>query len=191
MNTILSHVTNADWRNHLSAKAINPLINQLQVAVNEAKATRGKGPEARRKAGVKLMNDTKPLIKKLKALLPTTDIRYQTIVDKVGTEILQCGIDYFNVSGDEVTDKTHKAMVLQSYALSIVVSPMAKERCKQNVDILKKIIASLPPAEVIQEVNAIKKQLEDASKSSSTISLATLCCIMHSRICYLSNQSLV
>ena len=167
LNTILPSVTNAEWKSHLSSKAIDPLIAQLQSAVETAKAARGKGPDARRKAGEKLMMETKPLIKQLKTLLPTSDIRCQTIIDKVGIEILQCGIDYYNDSED--TDKVHKAMQLQSYALSIVVGEMAKERCNENVDILKRKIASLPPAEVMGEHNAILLALATFATQSDLI----------------------
>ena len=75
------------------------------------------------------------------------------IADKLGLEILQCGIDYYNDSDEP--DCATKAMQLQEYALKVVVGKMAKDRCQENVDILKKIIAELPPAEVMDEHEAI------------------------------------
>ena len=53
------------------------------------------------------------------------------IADKLGLEILQCGIDYFNDS--EEPDAAHKAMSLQKYAKSIAVGQMAKDRCKPQI----------------------------------------------------------
>ena len=79
------------------------------------------------------------------------------IADKLGLEILQCGIDYFNDS--EEPDAAHKAMSLQNYAKSIVVGQMAKDRCKENVDILQRIIDNLPPSEVFVEDRAIHEEL--------------------------------
>lgn len=79
------------------------------------------------------------------------------IADKLGLEILQCGIDYFNNS--EEPDAAHKAMSLQKYAKSIVVGQMAKDRCKENVDILQRIIDNLPPSEVFVEDRAIHEEL--------------------------------
>ena len=79
------------------------------------------------------------------------------IADKLGLEILQCGIDYFN--GPTRPEAAHKAMSLQKYAQSIVVGQMAKDRCKENVDILQKIIDNLPPFEVYAEDKAIQKIL--------------------------------
>ena len=50
-------------------------------------------------------------------------------------------------------------MKIQSYAQSVVVGQMAKDRCKQNTDILKKIIDELPPLELLEEDKQIKKEL--------------------------------
>ncbi len=164
------HVFDSGWRAYVAEKVITPLIDSITQAVAAAQASRGKGPEARYKAGQKLMTSTKSALSKLKSLLSTTDIRYTTTVDKLGEEILQCGIDYYNNSQDD--DNAEKAMVLQSYALSIVVGSMAKQRCQQNVDILKKIISELPPAEVRKEYNLIMDELRKYSKLPDRITYA-------------------
>lgn len=169
-SVILGYVNNPDWKNHISAKTVSPIIARLQSAIDAAKATRGKGCQARYNAGVKLMNGTKKDFAQLRALLSSTDLQYQMIADKLGLEILQCGIDYYNDS--EEPDAAHKAMVLQQYALSIVAGKMAKDRCQENVDILKKIIANLPPKEVFDEDKAIKNELDKFSKSPSKIDYA-------------------
>lgn len=173
LNTILSHVTNADWKNHLSAKAINPLIDQLQAAVEASKATRGKGPEAaaaRMRAGNKLWKTAKPLLKQLAGLLPKTDLKYQMIADKVGTEILQCSIDYYNDSEDD--DKAFKAMTMLKHAKSILVGEMAKQRCNENEEALQNIIDQLPPQEVLQEDKDIKAAIVKVLISKHTIDAA-------------------
>lgn len=154
---ILPHLKNTDWKQYVGNKTIKPLIDLLLSAVNTAKASNGKGITARYNAGVKLMDDTKAALAQLKALLPVTDLQYQMIADKIGLEILQCGIDYYNDS--EAADAARKAMKLQAYALSVVVGKMAKDRCKENVDILQKIIDNLPPTAVCAEDKAIKEEL--------------------------------
>ena len=93
----------------------------------------------------------------LKGFLSTNDLQYQMIADKLGLEILQCGIDYFNDSKER--DAARKAMSLQKYAKSIVVGQMAKDRCKENVDILQEIIDNLPPSEVFTEDRVIHEEL--------------------------------
>lgn len=154
---LLPYLQNKEWKLYVGDKTVKPLIATLQSAINVAKASRGQGIGKRLAAGTKLMNDTKASLVQLKALLPTNDLQYQIIADKLGLEILQCGIDYYNDS--EAADAAHKAMKLQAYALSIVVGKMAKDRCKENVDILQNIIDSLPPQEVFAEDKAIKEEL--------------------------------
>ena len=154
---ILPHIENSIWKKHISGKAINPLIDTIQNAIAIAKKSRGKGSLARLEAGEVLMKSTKATLQQLMSLLPKTDLQYQMIADKLGLEILQCGIDYFN-EADEA-DTAHKAMKLQKYAMGIVVGQMAKDRCKENVDTLQKIIDNLPPSEVYSEDRAIHEEL--------------------------------
>jgi hypothetical protein len=154
---IIPYLHNNNWKQYVSNRTIKPLIDTLQSAIDTAKASKGKGTTARYNAGVKLMNDTQIVVSQLKALLSVSDLQYQVIVDKLGLEILQCGIDYYNDS--EAANSARKAMKLQSYALSIVVGKMAKDRCKENVDILQDIIDNLPPTEVFAEDKAIKEEL--------------------------------
>lgn len=167
---LLPFVADADWRQHLSASSVKPLIDALTNAVASAKASKGQGPAARYAAGAKLMNETKGQLKELKSLLPAGDLQYQMMADKLGLEILQCGIDYYNDSEDD--DAARKAMVLQKYAQTVVVGQMAKDRCKENADILQKIIDKLPPAEVMAENRAIIKELEAYTKLPDRISHA-------------------
>lgn len=156
-DNILHHITDGIWKSHIIEKTVKPLINTIQNAIDVAKRSKGKGAKARLNAGGVLMRNTKDTLSQLKSFLSASDMQYQMIVDKLGLEILQCGIDYYNDSDEP--DAARKAMVQQSYAMSIVVGQMAKDRCKENVDILKKIIDNLPPSEVFAEDKAIHDEL--------------------------------
>ena len=166
---ILPHIENSIWKKHISGKAINPLIDTIQNAIAIANKSRGKGSQVRLEAGEVLMKDTKVTLQQLTRFLPKTDLQYQMIADKLGLEILQCGIDYFN-EADEV-DAAHKAMKLQKYAQGIVVGQMAKDRCNENVNTLQKIIDNLPPSEVYSEDRAIHEELRKY-------------CLLPNKICY-------
>ena len=154
---LLPFVSVASWRNNIEEKTVKPLIDKISDAIDIAKKSKGKGAKARLEAGVALMRNTENTLLQLKGFLSFTDLQYQMIADKLGLEILQCGIDYFNDS--EEPDAANKAMSLQKYAQSIVVGQMAKDRCKENVDILQKIVDNLPPSEVFAEDRAIKEEL--------------------------------
>lgn len=154
---LLPFITNSSWKEHIGEKAVKPIVDSIQEAINIAQKTKGKGSNARLNAGETLRKNTRNAILQLKGFLSTKDLQYQMIADKLGLEILQCGIDYFNDS--EEPDAAHKAMSLQKYAKSIVVGQMAKDRCKENVDILQRIIDNLPPSEVFVEDRAIHEEL--------------------------------
>lgn len=156
-NKLLPFIDDDAWKSHVEKKAVKPLVDSIQDAIAIAKKSKGKGAEARLNAGEALRENTKSAFQQLKGFLSATDLQYQMIADKLGLEILQCGIDYYN--GSDEPEAARKAMSLQKYAQSIVVGQMAKDRCKENVDILQKIIDDLPPLEVYAEDKAIKEEL--------------------------------
>lgn len=154
---ILPSLSDTSWKEYVGQRTVTPLIQSIEEEIALAKKTKGEGCTVRLNAGNKLKNDTRENLQTLKQLLPVDDIRYQMIADKLGIEILQCGIDYYN--GSDATDAARNAMILQKYALSIVVGKLAKDRCQENVNILQKIIDNLPPSEVFMEDRAIHEEL--------------------------------
>lgn len=145
--------TSVEWRKIIGGGLVKPIIDEISLAISEAKSA--KGSSANYRAGEKLMNSTKEPLSQLKGLLGVSDMQYQMIADKLATTILQCGINYFNDTEED--DAVDKAMKLQNYALSIAVGQMAKDRCKENVDILKKIG---PEYKVQKELNRIGEKLK-------------------------------
>lgn len=154
---ILPSLSDTSWKEYVGQRTVTPLIQSIEEEIALANKTKGEGCTVRLNAGNKLKNATRENLQTLKQLLPVDDIRYQMIADKLGIEILQCGIDYYN--GSDATDAARNAMILQKYALSIVVGKLAKDRCQENVNILQKIIDNLPPSEVFMEDRAIHEEL--------------------------------
>ena len=169
-NQLLPFIDDDAWKSHVEEKAVKPLVDSIQDAIAIAKKSKGKEAEARLNAGEALRENTRGAFQQLKGFLSATDLQYQMIADKLGLEILQCGIDYFN--GSDEPEAAHKAMDLQKYAQSIVVGQMAKDRCEENVDILQKIIEALPPSEVLAEDCAIKEELRKYCKLPDEICYA-------------------
>lgn len=156
-NTLMPYLTNPTWQAHIQKQAVQPILDRLQAAIAVAKAVPSKEADKNLAAGTLLMNSTKKDLKLLRSFLPKTDLQYQTVADKLGLQILQNGINYVNETDEFMAPR--KALVLQKYALSIVVGKMAKERCQKIVDIIKKRAQDLPPEEVVQEAKAILQHL--------------------------------
>ena len=172
MQTMLDFTLGDDTKAYISSQTIGPLINKISSEVDKTKKVDHKDPKARIEAARKLVANTKETFSQLKSILPATDSQYQMIADKLGLEILQCGIDYFNNSDDD--DAPHTAMKMQKYAQSIVVGTLAKQRCEENVKILQKIIDELPPKEVMAEDKAIKAELSKFVRLPDKISYAVI-----------------
>lgn len=168
MQKLLGYHLSSDTRTYISSQTIGPLINKISAEVEKTKKVDHKAPQARLDAAKKLVASTKEAFEQLKSILPVTDSQFQMIADKLGLEILQCGIDYFNNSDDD--EAPHNAMRVQKYAQSVVVGTLAKQRCEENVKILQKIIDALPPKEVIAEDKAIKAELANFVRLPDKIS---------------------
>lgn len=129
------------------------------MAISVAKNADSKNPEASLAAGTKLMNTTKAPLKAVKDIVGASSPQYQMVADIVAKQVLQCGINYYNNAPDTDVESPRKAMVLQSYALSIAVGQLTKDRCKENYDILKQVVDNMPPAEVAVEARKVKEEL--------------------------------
>ena len=167
MQKLLGFDIGAETKAYISSQTIGPLINKISSEVDKTKKVDHKDPKARIEAARKLVANTKEAFSQLKSILPATDSQYQMIADKLGLEILQCGIDYFLKSNDE--DKHEATMKMLKYANSVVVGTMAKGRCADQIKELEKVIKNLPPKEIREEDAKIKELLVDYVKKSHEI----------------------
>lgn len=172
ISTIHKNVLNREWKEYARDCAIKPIINTILAEIGEAKTVDCKNGVLRKEAAQDLIIKTKEPFNQLKKLLSTEDSQFQLIADKLGLEILQCGIDYFNNSNNEYAAKD--VLWILKYALSIVAGTSAKQRCEENIKTLQHIIDELPPKEVFNEDKAIKAEVSHFLRLPSTISNAIL-----------------
>lgn len=150
----LDYDLSQETKEYIKSLIVAPLIKEISSLVDKSKKVDHKDSDRRKEAGLSLRLSTKEKIRQLKRILPGNDPQYVMIADKLGLEILQCGIDYYNNSDDD--DAPHTAMSLQKYAQSIVAGNLAKQRCNENVKILQDVIDKLPPSDVIKEHNNLQ-----------------------------------
>ena len=157
MLSLLECELEEETRAYIGEQAVTPLIEKITIEINKSKSVDRDNPQRRLSAAKRLISNTEKELQQLKDNLDTDDPRYQMIADKLGLEILQCGIDYYNNTEDD--DAPQTAMKIQQYAQNVVVGSIARQRCEENVKILRKIIDNLPPATVMDEDKAIKAEL--------------------------------
>lgn len=170
MQKLLGYTLSEETIAYISGQTVGPLINKISAEVERTKKVDHKDPKARLEAANELISTTEDAYTQLKSILPADDPQLQMIADKLGLEILQCGIDYFNNSDDD--EAPHIAMKVQKQAQSMVIGTLAQQRCDENVKILQKIINELPPREVRAEDKAIKAELSKFVKLPDKISYA-------------------
>lgn len=159
MQKLLGYELGTETKAYISSRTICPLINKISTEVEKTKKVDHKDPKARIEAARKLVANTKEAFSQLKSILPATDSQYQMIADKLGLEILQCGIDHFLGLKDEDDDAPYTAMKMLKHARTIVVGSLAVGRCDDQINELQKYIDKLPPKEVMTEDKAIKAEL--------------------------------
>lgn len=128
----------------LDTRAVDEPKDQIYSAIADAKDAANTAA-AQYAAGIKLMQSTKAPLALLRELLDEDDLSYQTIADKLATQILQCGINYHNKTNEDDATKIEKAYRLQNYAKSIAAGSLVKDRCTENVAILERKKKELPP----------------------------------------------
>lgn len=148
----------------LRSNAIGEPIAAINSAISEAKSIPAKDANAQYNAGMKLTNETKGHLATVKGLLSPSDMQWQMVSDNLAKQILQCGINYYNNTNEDDDVSIDKALKLQAYAQSIAVGKLTKDRCDENVNILKKKKAELPPSEVKHQVKAIHYELSKYCK---------------------------
>lgn len=171
----------SDDENYIKSKSVDDIISSISSAIAKVKNVDTKDGEAQYRAGRELLDSTKDDLITVCSILGATDPQYQIVADALAKQILQCGINYYN-NADEDDDETEikKALALQSYAQSIAVGKLTKDRCDENVKILNEKQKNLPPREVkyycdmiAAEVSSFKNKKESVDNSIWLIKSAT------------------
>ncbi len=153
-----------DDYNYLCKKAVDEPVLRINAEIAKAKAVKRGDAFANYIAGKVLMKNTKSDLQTVKSMLGTSDMKYQMLADDLAETILQCGINYFNNTDDN--DSIEKALVLQEYACIVAVGKMCKDRCNENVKILKK---QKDEAVINSDITFIANKLEAFQSQFDTV----------------------
>lgn len=172
LSVIMRYVIKSEWKQYISKRVVGPLINRISLEIETTKRVNHKNPKARLDAARRLVKNTKDSFSQLKSLLSSSDSQFQMIADKLGLEILQCGIDYFLGRKNIDDEAPYKAMKMLKYAKTVVIGKIANDRCDDQISELQKYIDNLPPKEVMAEDRAIKAELSKFVRLPDKISYA-------------------
>ena len=114
---------------YLNSRFLAKPIRNIEKEIESAQAARGSSPSSAVDVGKSLVEVTKSDIEFLEAALGKSEYQYQNIADKLADEIIQCGIDSFNLTKDD-----EPCLQLYQYGSSLAVSLRTQERAKENLD---------------------------------------------------------
>lgn len=149
----------------VAKKPIGIITTEVDKAVA---AVEGEHPAAQYlETGRQLMRATRTALARVRTLLGTQHMQYQFIADKLADTILNCGIACYNHCGGDPNLVTG-ACQLQEYALQVAQGSVVKQRCRENVDILKMNMPLTPPPSLKDEHNALMRLVAAVSEAHYT-----------------------
>ena len=171
--SVLAAMPNSALRGRIRGQAAKPILDEIYALVAAAKNERKCGvfSDAALAAGTRLMNSARPLLQKLRATAEESSSDYRLTADKVGLEVLQCAIEFFNKSDDD--EAARRAMPLIKFAQETVTGTMARERCDENARIMQENLDALPPPGVAAEAKAVNDALREFKNHNPCIFCAT------------------
>lgn len=154
-------------------KFIQKPIEQIERMIEASKAKR-KIKKDVIIAGDTLYKEARPLLETLKSAIGTSNLKFQTICDKVSDEILQCGIQLFNDFRDSSSyDPGDSAMKLFTKAKALAIGKVAKERCRENTEGVQEWINDKPErdkqSKVIKDFEILKNLIDEYDRYTETI----------------------
>lgn len=146
-------------------------IRKIEQKIEETAKGRKKNVREAYTMAEKLYLECRTEIQNLKSILGQNDLQYQTVSNKLASEILQCSIEYFNTKRDETNyDPGDDCLKLTKYADAIATNGPVKHRILESFEFLKGWVEDRPNREMYkiieEEINFITKQLDRAPKQN-------------------------
>ena len=126
---------------YVAKKSTEVPYNSIENEIEQCKLKRKKDKGNAFECGMKLYSNTQMHLSITRTFLGKNDVKYKTIADELASEIMQCGIDYFNErqkndSDSNVLEDSQKLIKLSE---SIAVSKLIKDRAKENLSALEEM----------------------------------------------------
>ena len=152
--------THEVWRRLWSEYAAMPYLRAIEKEVAAA-ASLGDVPAENLQAAKRLKTLAVRVLPQLKKIYADDVLAYQVQADKLAEAVLQRAIVFFNES--EGGEAVYQAMPLQQYALSIAEGEPTRQRCRENVEILQRLLEKMPPQAVLPQVKTLRDEMQRAN----------------------------
>lgn len=154
---------------HISGKFITKPVQRIEAEIETARNIRTESPRDAGPWGLRLYENTLTDMTYLRDISADSDLQYHRVADKLANEILQCGIDCFNMLSKQ--DKLHQSadtsLKLAIIAESLAAGARIKERIRENRFIMESWITADSERENRKQVQVM---LEDMTRQFNRLS---------------------
>ncbi len=174
---------NGSTQSFLSQRFTEEPILTIESQIESCKKKRNKNNSKAYEYGLELFSNAKKDLTLLKSLLGINELKYKAVADQLANEIMQCGIDFFNVSQENDSSENYleSAQRLTKFADSIAVGKLTKDRVKDSLRSLEEmkdkevsqaidLLQSVKDAYNTNEAN-IRQQIKELEKTDIDILL--------------------
>lgn len=159
----------------LNSKLQRHYLQQIEDAIQAAKNVKANDHDASHAAVNNLLRSAY-LLDEYKAYFGADDEKYNLIADNFASQLLQSAINYYNSAEDDYEESGHIiadwAVTAAEKALEIATSQIRKDRCQQNLEILRRNSSRIPPKEIKGDEDAVEELLTEHCNTENTIAQA-------------------
>lgn len=156
---------------YLFSKSIGKNIASINTNIAAIKTIDKKDTQKILKAANELKQKTKQDIATIDEYLSPSDVRYISVHDALANQILQSAIDGYN-HAEILSTVARNVYALMQYASSLAKSELVKNRCEDNIKVVKEVVDELPPTGLESIDKKLLAAVTRARNSSDTIEQA-------------------
>lgn len=145
----------------LATKYISIITNEIDSLLAKAESISKSDANANLKMASELEQSCRDLLPSLKDSLGNNNSTYVRYADNVALQILNNCIAYYNHDQDN-PNRPKNILRLVRFCVRIAEGQTAKDRCKNNFDIVKEAYDNMCPQEVAQDVTYIENYLKES-----------------------------
>lgn len=158
---------------HLFSMSIGKNIANINVRIASIKSVDKKDSLKILKVAKELKQKTEQDIETINEYLPPSDVRFISVHDALADQILQSAIDSFN-NAENTSAVARDVYALMQYAGGLAKGDLVKNRCEDNIKVVKKVVEELPPAGLEFADKQLFAAVTRARNSSDTIEQAIM-----------------
>lgn len=145
----------------LATKYVSITTNEIDSLLAQAKVTNKSDANANLIMAAELEQSCRDLLSILKDSLGNNDRTYVRYADEVALQILNNCIAYYN-NAQENPNRPKNILRLVRFCVRIAEGQIAKDRCKNNFDIVKEAYENMCPQQVAEDVAYIESYLKES-----------------------------